>query len=147
MAKRKIDARRVKIHRSYTIAEAANLLRVHKHTVQTWISRGMPCISDRRPYLVTGSDLKEFLQQRRQLTKAKCAPGHLYCLKCRAPRRPAAGMLDYLPITLVSGNLRGICHVCDTLIFRRVALANISSVAPGCDVAFPQGQQCLTDQH
>jgi len=53
-------------------------------------------------------------------------------------------MLDYESITATSGNLKGICEVCETFIYRRVSLAKIPTVTTGCDVAFPQQQRRLT---
>lgn len=145
MAKRKIDARRIKIHRNYTISEVAALLGVHKNTVQLWIKSGLPHVRDQRPLLVLGQDLKDFLKDRRQKGRKPCPAGHLFCLKCREPRRPAAQMLDYVPITLTSGNLKGLCEVCETFIFRRVALVNVATASTGCDVQFPQSQRRLTE--
>jgi excisionase family DNA binding protein len=144
MKRRKIDARRVKTNRCYTINEAAARLGVHKRTVENWISIGLPCLKDHRPYLILGWELKGFLEKRRAARRQKCKAGQLYCLKCRTARRPAGGMLDYLPVTLVSGNLQGICEVCSNLMFRRVSLNKICEVTAGCDVAFPHGQQRLT---
>ncbi len=143
MAKRKIDGRRVKIHRSYLISEAAEKLGVHKNTVQLWLKSGLPHIRGPRPILILGHDLKHFLSNRRQKGRRPCPIGHLFCLKCREPRRPAAQMLDYIPITLTSGNFRGICEVCQTFIYRRVALVNVATVSAGCDVQFPQSQPRL----
>lgn len=145
MSKRKIDARRIKIHRSYTISEAAERLGVHKNTVQLWLKSGLPHIREPRPILILGQDLKHFLIDRRQQGRKPCPIGHLFCLKCREPRRPAAQMLDYVPITLTSGNLKGICEVCDTFIYRRVALVNVANVSAGCDVQFSQSQQRLIE--
>jgi len=54
-------------------------------------------------------------------------------------------MLDFLPITLLTGNLRGICPECDCLIHRRVSLAKIDAVSGSCLVAYPQGSTPLTD--
>ena len=45
MARRHND-RRVKINRSYTIPEVAQLLGVHKHTVSRWIKAGLPLCRD-----------------------------------------------------------------------------------------------------
>lgn len=144
MKRRKIDARRVKTNRSYTISEAAMRLGVHKRTVENWINTGLPCIKDRRPHLLLGWELRSYLDNRRNARRQKCAAGQLYCFKCRTARRPAGGMLDYLPVTLISGNLQGICETCSNLMFRRVSLNKICEVTTGCDVAFPQGQQRLT---
>lgn len=146
MANRKIDARRIKIHLSYTISEVAELLGVHKNTVQHWIKSGLPHIRDGRPLLILGQDLKEFLNGRRLKGRKPCPPGHLFCLKCREPRRPAARMLDYVPITLTSGNLKGICEVCETFIFRRILLVKVATASAEFDVQFPQSQQRLTEK-
>ena len=59
------------------------------------------------------------------------------CL-CRAPKAPAEGMADYIPITATSGNLRGICPDCEILIHRRVSLAKLDVVCADLEVDFPQ---------
>jgi excisionase family DNA binding protein len=72
MAKRKIDARRVKIHRNYTISEAAACLGVHKNTVEKWLRDGLPHIRTPRPILILGHELKHFLGERRQKARSPC---------------------------------------------------------------------------
>lgn len=143
MPGKRLNLRLAKIHRSYTIEEAARLYGVHKQTVRNWIKAGLPALTEKKPHLLLGSDLREFLGGRRK--RNPCGPGRLYCLRCRQPRKPAGDMLDYLPITLVSGNLRGICPVCDALMHRRVSLAKVDAVRGQAEVSFPQGQQRLTD--
>ena len=51
---KRVNARRVKIHRSYAVDEAARLLGVHKNTVRSWIKRGLPTVDNRRPILILG---------------------------------------------------------------------------------------------
>lgn len=143
MEKRKIDARRIKIHRSYTISETAQRLGVHKNTVKAWLRGGLPHIRSPRPILILGHALRHFLGERRAKARKPCPIGHLFCFKCRAPRLPAGRMLDYEPFTKSSGNLKGICEVCETFIYRRVALGKIALVAPDCLISFPHGQQRL----
>jgi hypothetical protein len=52
---RRPNGRRVKIHHSYTISAAAEVLGVHKHTVSRWIRPGefycLSCRAPRRPAL------------------------------------------------------------------------------------------------
>lgn len=60
--------RRVKIHPSYTVDEAARLFGVHKNTVRAWRKSGLQTIDDRRPILVLGRHLAKFLHDRRQRT-------------------------------------------------------------------------------
>ena len=63
---RRLNPRRVKIHRSYTVDEAAMLFRVHKNTVRTWLKSGLHPIDGRRPILILGRQLVRFLHARRE---------------------------------------------------------------------------------
>jgi len=105
------NPRLVKIHRCYAVEEIAKLFNKHKNTVRAWIKQGLQPIDGRRPTLVHGLELATFLESRRAAGKRPCPPNHMYCLKCRVPKRPAADMADYLPITETSGNLRGLCRI------------------------------------
>jgi excisionase family DNA binding protein len=136
--RRRPNPRLIKIHRSYSIDEAARLLRAHKNTIRTWIKQGLPIIDRRRPTLIHGIDLSEFLKNRRKRAKRPCPPGYMHCLKCRSSQKPAAGLADYLPITATSGNLRGLCPHCGTLMHRRVAFAKLAIFGANLEIAFPQ---------
>jgi L,D-transpeptidase catalytic domain len=69
---------------------------VHRGTVRHWVKcQGLPVLTDRRPHLILGCDLVAFLKARRQSRTRKSARGELYCLKCRAPRKPVPGLLEY----------------------------------------------------
>jgi len=132
------NPRLVRIHRSYTVEEVARILRKHKNTVRAWIKKGLQPIDGRRPTLVHGLELVKFLRSRRMMGKQPCPPGYMYCLKCRSPKQPAAGMADYLPINDTSGNLRALCPDCGKFMHRRASLAKLNIVGVGLDIAFPQ---------
>ena len=51
MAKR-LNWRKVKKHRSYTVDEVARLLSVHKGTVRRWTKNGLKVLDDQRPLLI-----------------------------------------------------------------------------------------------
>lgn len=119
--------RKIKIHRCYTVEEAARTLDVHKNTVRQWLKSGLSAIDDRRPLLILGKALSAYLKQRRANNKRPCKPGDIYCVRCRKPQRPAGNMADYQPLTATTGNLIGICPVCDTMIYRRVNYARLDS--------------------
>jgi len=141
---RRLNVRRVKIHWSYSISEAAKLLGVHKLTVNRWIKRGLPLIEQKRPFLIHGSDLRDFLTAQ-QPRKQPCRAGEIYCVRCRAPKRPACDMVDYIPKTTTTGLLAGICPTCELLIHRMVNVAALSSVRGGLNVTRQRPQQRLTD--
>ena len=136
--RRRPNPRLVKIHRNYTVDEAARTLAAHRNTVRNWIKRGLPTIDRQRPILIYGLDLVRFLENRRKAAKRTCPPGHLYCVKCRAPKLPAGDMVEYVTVSETSGNLRAICPDCETLIHRRVNLAELPSFQAGLEITFPQ---------
>jgi excisionase family DNA binding protein len=141
---RRYSSRRVKIHRNYTIAEAAALLSAHKHTVSRWIAAGLPTTDSKRPRLIHGADLRAWLRAREPL-RQKCGPGEFYCLPCRSPKRPALEMADYIPRTALRGMLRGICPTCERIIYRAASLATVTENSAVLEIAFPMGQQPLAD--
>jgi hypothetical protein len=137
--------RLVKIHRSYTVEEIARLLHVHKNTVRAWLKQGLSTIDRQKPTLILGSVLARFLQDRRQRHRKRCAPGEIYCVKCRAPVRPAGDMADYLPTNATLGSLRGICPTCETLIYRRVTYSRLDESRGRLDVTIPRALSHIAD--
>lgn len=138
MSKRHPNPRLAKIHRNYTVDEIAKLYGVHKNSVRSWVKGGLPTTDDRRPMLILGRDLVAFLHARRVKNKRPCRPGEIYCMRCRAPQKPAGDMAEYQPITATSGNLIGICPCCDSMMYRRVNLARLAQVGANLDITMPQ---------
>ena len=138
MTKRHSNHRLVKIHRSYTVEEAARLLGKHKNTVRTWVKDGLATIDDKRPMLILGHDLVEFIKKRRAKNKQSCKPGQLYCVRCRAPKFPEEDMVEYSPVTEKIGNLIAICPDCDSIMNRHVSLIRIWEVCGNMDITFPK---------
>jgi len=139
------NRRRVKVHRSYTVDEAAKLFGAHKNTVRNWLKEGLPKVDDRRPILILGRQLASFMDARRRQRRQRCAAGELYCFKCRKPRQSMAGTAEYLPTTVGTGNLRALCSHCGTRMFRRTSLRKLSAVAGDLRVALPQAQQRIVE--
>lgn len=144
MAKR-IDPRRIKLHYSYSIDEAARLLGVHKNTVCGWRAKGLKPIDTNRPILFGGRDLRSFLERTKSGRKQPSPKGHFYCFKCRASRRPAMEMVDYAPISSISGNLSALCAECQTLMHRRARLSDLAVIMPGIEVKNTGAQPRLSE--
>ena len=138
MGYRHSNPRLVKIHRNYTVEEIARLFGLHKNTVRNWLRQGLLTIDQHRPALILGEILINFLNERRRKTKHRCQPGQIYCVKCRVPREPAGEIAEYLSMTPTSGNLRGICPVCEILIHRRVNLYKLDEIKGRLEITFPQ---------
>ena len=95
--------------------------------------------------LILGHDLSAFVQARRLKNKRTCKPGELYCVRCRAPKFPAADMVEYSPVTEKLGNLIAICPDCNSIMNRRVSLAKIDQVRGKMDITFPQAMRQVVD--
>lgn len=147
MIKRHPNPRIAKIHRSYTVEEVAKLYGVHKNTVRAWIKQGLPVCDDRRPTIVLGRDLATFLQARRIKNKRTCQPGEIYCVKCREPKKPAADMADYQPITEQIGNLIALCPDCNSIMNRHVSLIKLEGVRGQMDITFPQALRHISESN
>lgn len=137
---RKYNYRLVKIHRNYTVKEAAELFGVHKNTVRDWIRRGLPTIADdRRPALILGRSLVEFLKKQRAASKCPCKAGQIYCVRCRCAIHPAGGAVSYVPSSETLGSLVGRCPACNSRVYRRVNHARLTEAAGDLEVRLPKG--------
>ena len=134
MPARRVNPRLAKLHRSYSVVELAATLGVHKHTVRGWIKAGLPTVDSTRPVLILGSDFQDWWRKQRKAAKRPLQPGQLYCFKCRQPRAPALGMVEYTATNAVTGNLKAMCETCGTMMHRRTRLASIAANMPDLDV-------------
>lgn len=147
MKKRLYNPNLAKIHRNYTVEEVADLYGVFKGTVRAWIKAGLPVLNDKRPMLILGSDLVAFHQTRRMKNKQQCKPGEMYCVRCRAPRKPAGDMADYRIITEKIGNLEAICPDCDKIMNRRISLTKLEQVRGEIAITLPQALQHIIESN
>ena len=147
MKKRLHNPNLAKIHRNYTVEEAAGLYGVFKGTVRAWIKAGLPVLNDKRPMLSLGRDLVAFHQARRTKNKQKCKSGEIYCVRCRAPKKPAGDMADYQIITDKIGNLEAICPDCDKIMNRRVSLSKLEQVCGEITITLPQALQHIIESN
>jgi hypothetical protein len=138
MSARRINPNVIKTHRCYSIGELSDRLGVHKNTVRNWQRSGLTPIDDGRPILFQGGAIRDFLKKQNVSRKVPCGPGRFYCLRCREPRSPAGAMVDFLPVTERSGNLRAICETCGTLMHRRASVTAIAVAMPGIVVQVVQ---------
>ena len=120
----------VKVNYSYSTSQLALCCGVHKNTIRNWQRDGLEPIDDARPVLFQGATVRAFLRSRKASRARPCPPGTIYCLRCREPRRPALGMVEYQPLTATSGDLCAICETCGGIMHRRVRKADLAKVMP-----------------
>src|SRR5687768_7215949 len=124
---KRLNPRLAKLHRSYSVVELGDLLGVHKHTVRGWIGDGLPTVDGTRPVLIHGDEFQTWWSSKRTTAKRPCQPGQLYCFRCREPKAPALGMVEYTASTTSTGNLKALCETCGTMMHRRARLADIAA--------------------
>jgi len=124
MAKR-LKLKCIRAARTYTIQEAADALGVSVGTVRAWAKAGLPMMTARRPFLILGESLRDFLQARQQGAKSPLEADQLYCLSCKAGRAPMGGMVDCVPQGARTARLVGLCEVCGGTCNRMISRARI----------------------
>lgn len=130
----RINPRLAKLHRSFSVFELADLLGVHRNTVRQWIREGLPVLDGAKPILIVGSEFQAWWGKRAKARKRPCQPGQMYCFKCREPKAPALGMVEYAATNAATGNLKAMCGACSTMMHRRTRLVDIAAQMPGLDV-------------
>lgn len=143
MPAKRLNPNAVKVNRSYSVSELERCCGVHKNTVRNWRSEGLAPIDKARPVLFHGRAVRDFLRQRNASRRCPCAPGTIYCFRCRQPRRPALGKVEYDARTATSGNLRAICETCSTGMHRAVRKTDLAKAMPGCAIQTAPGQARL----
>lgn len=134
MAK-KFPVNKIKKHLVYTVWEIAELLGCHKQTVIRWIKTGgLPADLSRKPWLIEGHHVKEFLGARQSRASCKLALHHCYCLGCKCPREPDGKFADYVHQTPESGRLIGLCPECGAVMNKIVRRADLEAIRAKIDV-------------
>jgi hypothetical protein len=110
---------------SYTIQEVAELFSLHPNAVRCWLKEGLRRIDGRKPYLIHGSDLIDFLNRRQMGRKHRCQPGEMFCCRCREPRLPVVGSIVIHRVNERQIMIRGVCELCGTKMNRGCLAARI----------------------
>lgn len=143
--KRTYNTRRIKRNLSYTVQEVAELYGLHKNVVLRWIKDGLPVIDGRKPYLIYGVDLADYLDGRQKRRKQKCAPDEFYCCKCRAPRKAWENQADIVIKNESKLSVSALCAVCDTALHRMGAVKKLAEYQKIFSIQTTQGPH-ITDR-
>lgn len=99
---------------SYTIEEICEALGVTPKTCYRWIGSGLPTIPEsKKPILIFGSELKEFIREKRKKRKVSLGRSQFYCLKCRGAVFAKRGT-----IKVFQNRKTAQCRVCNGLLNR-----------------------------
>ncbi len=115
----------VKAALTYEIGEAAMVLGKTPATIRNWIKDGLPVMSSRKPYLICGEAIRKYLRAKYQANKTPLAPDELFCLSCRAGRRPRDMGVEITAISPKISLLKGACQQCGACSTRMIAQGKI----------------------
>ncbi|WP_264878226.1 helix-turn-helix domain-containing protein [Vibrio agarivorans] len=110
------------------MSEAAEVLGVHKKTVRNWINDGLPVVDEKRPLLISGTDLKIFVRQQRKRNRRKCRPSEIYCLRCREAREPTPGTAKFVQEEGGTGRVFARCCECDSKVNKYFSWRNLDAL-------------------
>ena len=143
MPARRVHVHAVKQHRSYSVGDLAACCGVHKNTVRHWQRAGLKPLDDKRPIMFHGGAMRAFLSGRKASRKRPCPAGTLYCFRCREPRPPSPGLVEFVAINALSGNIRATCATCGTQMHRRARKLALAAFLPGRTIQFAEGHTRL----
>jgi hypothetical protein len=135
--KRTYNTRLIKRDYCYFVWEIAELFALHPNAVRRWLKAGLVALDDRRPILIHGGDLIEFLDARQARRKQKCAAHELFCLRCRRPRRPRLGRVELKFRSEMLLDLSGACEACGTRMHRAGSAARLEEYRQAFSIEMP----------
>ncbi|MEP4194617.1 MAG: helix-turn-helix domain-containing protein [Aliishimia sp.] len=119
---------------TYTVEEAAGALGVTPATVRNYVRRGLTVMSSKRPALMSGRDIREFLRAERKAKKAPLAFDELRCPSCCKGRRPFGMLVDLERISPSTAILKGLCERCEASSSRFIAIRQIPEFGATFDI-------------
>ncbi len=129
--KNRLKIRLIRIRRSYTVAEIAAVLKVHRQTVRAWHKAGMKPIEETdRPLLFLGNEVRQFLTRRRDSKRRQLADDEFYCTRCHEARKSCPSDLKIIDTDRLLGGgrksiqIRGRCGVCRAIVCRFSSFPN-----------------------
>jgi len=124
--RRTYNLRLIRANYCYTVHEIAELFNLHPNAVRRWAKGGLRTIDSRRPQLIHGTDLIEYLDRRQRARKRRCAFNEMYCFTCREPRRPADGRMTVVQLSPARGIVQGSCEICGTSMNRARSMRHLA---------------------
>lgn len=112
----KINPQKIRTHRSYTIKELSELLGINKKTCSRWIEKGLKVIDEsKNPILISGSDLRQFLINRKIKKEIKLNRRQFLCFSCRKASYAKRGSS-----VSMKGRKTALCRVCNGKMSRTI---------------------------
>lgn len=102
----------VKASLTYEVGEAAAALGKSEATIRNWIKDGLPVMATKKPILISGQDLRDYIRAKSRVAKTSLGPDQLYCLSCRKGCKPRGMSVEITPNNGKTDRLKGVCETC-----------------------------------
>jgi len=123
---KRVNPMAVKAALTYEIGEAAAVLGVTSATIRNWIKDGLPVMKAQKPFLISGTAMREYLRAKNRAAKRPLDWNELYCPSCRAGRTPRDMAVTIAPITAKTSLLKGCCSECNATVARIISNADVA---------------------
>lgn len=125
------STRHIKADYAYSVEQISDLYGVAIHTVRRWITKeGLVRIAGMRPHAVHSSELRRFIEKRRQTRRKPCKANELFCMKCQHPREPLCGSATIKTLPNGTVKVQARCEVCKTKMNKAIKAAEWSEKHP-----------------
>lgn len=119
----------VKAALTYDINEAAAALGKTPATIRSWIKDGLPVMSSRKPYLISGEAIRSYLRAKYKAAKRPLGPDDFFCPGCGGARQPVEMAATAWPMQNKSVLLKGVCSRCGCTCTRMVSKSRLGEFA------------------
>ena len=109
---RRANPMAVKASLTYEVSEAAAALSKSEATIRNWIKDGLPVMASKKPLLILGQDLRDYIRAKSKTAKASLDADQLYCLSCKEGRKPLGMAVEVTSNTDKTDRLKGVCETC-----------------------------------
>jgi len=134
MKKRNINLNHIKKNYAYSTADICEDFGKSKNTIHNWIKEGLKTVDGKKPFLIHGSDLKEFLAKKQNARKFKYKDDELFCTKCQKPQKAWGNLVDILIKAKNKVGLQALCAVCECKMNKGFKLKNLELIKKTFDV-------------
>lgn len=122
---KRVNPMAVRANRSYDVDEAARALGVTTGTIRNFIKDGLIVMTSRKPYLMMGWAIRDYLRAKYARAKKPLAVDELFCTSCQVGRQPVDLMVSIASVGSATSNLKGVCRVCGSGCRRMISNAAI----------------------
>lgn len=102
----------VKASLTYEVGEAAAALGKSEATIRNWIKDGLPVMASKKPCLISGQVLRDYIRAKSKGAKTTLGPDQLYCLSCQEGCKPLSMAVEITPNNDKTDRLKGVCETC-----------------------------------